>query len=47
MKKLFTLAAALLASFSLWAAVTVPSGTLDPAEVPTTGWAGKYSPAYV
>ena len=45
MKKIFTLAAAVLASFSLWAAV--PAATLDPADVPAEGWAGKYAPASV
>ena len=45
MRKLFTLTAALLASFCLWA--VVPTGTLNPADVPTTGWAGKYTPAYI
>lgn len=45
MKKIFTLAAAVLASFSLWAAV--PTATLDPTDVPTEGWAGKYAPAFI
>ncbi len=45
MRKLFTLAAAVLASFSLWA--VVPATTLDPTDVPTEGWAGKYAPASV
>ena len=45
MKKLFTLAAAVLASFSLWA--VVPATTLDPTDVPTEGWAGKYAPAAI
>ena len=45
MKKIFTLAAAVLASFSLWA--VVPTTTLDPTDVPTEGWAGKYAPAAI
>lgn len=45
MKKIFTLAAAVLASFSLWA--VVPATTLDPTDVPTEGWAGKYAPAAI
>ena len=45
MKKIFTLAAAALASFSLWA--VVPATTLDPTDVPTEGWAGKYAPAAI
>ena len=45
MRKLFTLAAAVLASFSLWA--VVPTATLDPTDVPTEGWAGKYAPAFI
>ena len=45
MKKIFTLAAAVLASFSLWA--VVPTATLDPTDVPTEGWAGKYAPAFI
>ena len=45
MKKIFTLAAAVLASLSLWA--VVPTATLDPTDVPTEGWAGKYAPAFI
>ena len=45
MKKIFTLAAAVLASVSLMAAV--PAETLNPANVPADGWAGKYAPAYI
>ena len=45
MKKIFTLAAAVLASVSLMA--VVPVATLNPASVPADGWAGKYAPAYI
>ena len=45
MKKIFTLAAAMLASLTMMA--VVPTGTLNPADVPAEGWAGKYSPAYI
>lgn len=45
MKKIFTLAAAVLASVSLMA--VVPVATLNPASVPAEGWAGKYAPAYI
>ena len=46
MKKLFTIAAAVLASVSIWA-IKVPTATLNPADVPDEGWAGKYDPAYI
>lgn len=45
MKKIFTFFAAVLASVSMMA--VVPTGTLNPANVPTDGWAGKATPAYV
>lgn len=45
MKKIFTLAAAVLASVSLMA--VVPVATLNPASVPADGWAGQYAPAYI
>ena len=47
MRKLFTLAAALLASFSLWAAVTVPTGTLTLPNFPTEGWKGTVTPSVI
>ena len=43
MKKIFTFFAAVLASVSMMA--VVPAGTLNPANVPTDGWAGKATPA--
>jgi len=45
MKKLFTFAAAILASVAMMA--VVPAATLNPASVPADGWAGKYAPAYI
>ena len=45
MKKFFTFAAALMASVAMMA--VVPAGTLNPANVPSTGWAGKATPTYV
>ena len=45
MRKFFTITAALLASVAMMA--VVPAGTLNPANVPTDGWAGKATPAYV
>jgi|GEM_PF-3093458 len=47
MKKIFTFFAAAMVSMSMLAAVVVPEGTLNPANVPSDGWAGKATPAYV
>lgn len=45
MKKIFTIAAALMASMAMMA--VVPTTTLNPANVPADGWTGKYAPAYI
>ena len=47
MKKLFTLAAAVLLATGLWAAYTVPTSTLTLPNLPESGWAAKVTPAVI
>ncbi len=48
MKKLFTLAAAVLASFSLWAALpSLPTSTLTLPDFPESGWKGVLLPSVI
>lgn len=46
MKKIFTFVAIILLG-TVGMTAAVPTGTLNPANVPADGWAGKYTPAYI